>query len=148
MKKLIPYTGGNAIDHKKVGDFLRSIAAGEQWILEIKKNRPIRSIPQNKFYHAVLQLYAIGTGYDKDDIEYWFKMAKHYKITITDQGEEKKSPAKTSNLDTKEFTNMVNALLQWGRDEYPAVIVPRREDLNYIQMIEIENQYEKDREYY
>lgn len=121
---------------------LKELKPGE-YIYEIKKLRAIRSIKQNSFYWAVIQLYAIHTGHTAKEIEFMFKMARWHEEVEYPSGKRVTIPKDTHDLDTAEFSVVVNNLLQWGSEEFPAVIVPRREDLTYAQWMEIGNQYER-----
>lgn len=136
------YTAGDPVSHKKIGSSLSELPAGD-YVIIVKKNRPIRSLQANKFYHAVMKLYATHTGHTMSEIENMFKMERHFEIVYYPSGKTEKIPRDTHDLDTKEFTAMCNNLLQWGRDNFPEVIVPRQEDLTYRQWIEIDNEYNK-----
>lgn len=145
MKKLLPYQAGNAKDHLAVGEFLRGLKAGDQFIIQISTNRPTRSNEQNAYYHVVLAIYSTAINCDKEDFEYDFKMARHYKEIVTDDGEVKRYPAKTAKLDTKEFAAMMNNLLDFGREHFPEVIVPPppvKGQADYIHWMQIENDYD------
>lgn len=116
----------------------------DEYVYEIKKNRLIRSIRANKFYWAVIQLYAMATGHTRKEIDNMFRMDRHSEVITYPSGKTQTIPKDTHETDTKEFAIICNNLLQWGREEFPQVIVPRQEDLTYVQLMQIENDYEKE----
>lgn len=140
--KMFTYTAKDEASHKSAGAKLRELPEGE-YLITVKKNRPIRSLSANKFFHAIIKVYATHTGHHADEIDNMFRMARHYEIIEYPSGKNEKIPKRTSNLDTKEFAAVVNNLLQWGQDEFPTVKVLRKEDLTYQMWMEIENDYER-----
>lgn len=140
--KAFLYTGKDAVSHKELGNKLWDMPTGE-YILMVKKNRPIRSLQANKFFWAVIRLYAIHTGHTEQEINIMFRMDRHSKIILNSKGVEKRVPLETKALDTKEFAIVCNNLLAWGYENFPEVRVPRKEDMTYIQYMEIENDYTK-----
>lgn len=137
--KLLPYTAGNAKSHQKVGAELRALKPGE-YIIEIKKNRPVRSISQNNFYWALIEIVASHSGHTKREIEYLFKMDRCFEVKQIGE-RSKEIPKDTKGMDTKEFTEVVNNLQSWIKENFPELIIPRKEDLNYMQMMEVHKQY-------
>ncbi len=116
----------------------------DEYIYSIKKNRSVRSVSQNNFYWAVIQLYAIHTGHTQKEIDGMFRMDRHFEIVeYPKSGRREKIPKDTSDLKTDEFTFLCNNLLQWGRENFPEVIVPRKEDLTYVQWMNISNEYDR-----
>lgn len=139
---LIQYTAGDTRSHKKVGDELRALKPGN-YIIEVKKNRPIRSISQNKFYWALLNLVAADLGYTSREVEYMFKMDRCYQHKDLPNGKSTTIPKDTSTMDVAEFTVVINNLIAWIRENCPQIIVPRKEDINYEQWMKIERDYER-----
>ena len=113
------------------------------YIIEIKKNHAIRSIKQNAYYWVVITIYSIHTGHTKKEIENMFKMDCHFEVVTYPNGRQKIVPAETHETDTAEFTAIVNKLLQWGRENFPEVIIPRQEDVRYKELMEIENEHDR-----
>jgi hypothetical protein len=111
------------------------------YFIAIKKHRPVRSIKANKFYWAIINIYAIETGHTKKEIENMFKMDRHFKIIEYPNGRTEKVPADTHESETDEFAAVVNNLLDWGRDNFPRVVIPRKEDMHYKMLMEIDNKY-------
>lgn len=140
--RILLYNPADKANHTKVGKELQALPEGD-YVITIKKNRPVRSIAANKFFWAVIKIYAVHTGHTENEINEMFRMDRFFKITYNAKGEEKKVTKSTSKLDTKEFSEVINNLLQWGREEFPEVIIPRQEDLTYKQWLEIENSYSR-----
>ena len=138
--KIMLYKSGDAQSHKETGRKLAELPPDE-YVLTIKKNRNIRSLRQNSYYHVILNIIAIHTGHDKDEIEYMFKTNKWYNIKTLPDGIEMRVPKKTSDKDTKEFAIMLNHLFQWRIDNWPELIIPERKDVDYKKWMEIENEY-------
>lgn len=109
----------------------------------VKEKRNIRSVKANAFFHAICQLYAINTGHTLEEIKDEFKRARYYELIVDKRGREFKRLKSTSGLDTAEFASVCNNLLQWGREEFPEVIVPQRKDMDYIKWMDIQNDYEQ-----
>ena len=141
----------DATDHEKrkashlsVGKELQKLDEGFTYLLSIKRNRAIRSLSANNFFWMVINLYATATGHTKNEIDFMFRMARHWKeIAMPSSGEVIRVPKETHELDTKDFSAVINNLLQWGREEFPNVIVPRREDATYLDYMRIEDEYDE-----
>lgn len=140
--KTFLYKSKDSQSHKELGRKLNDLPEGE-YIIEVKKNRPVRSLQANKFFWAVIRIYAIHTGHLEQEINVMFRMDRHSKIIVNSKGEEKRVPLETKTLDTKEMGAVINNLLQWGRENFPEVIIPRQEDATYIQLMNIQNEYSK-----
>lgn len=137
------YEPGNDASHKEIGRILRELPKDKKYIISIKRNKAIRSISANAFFHAVCQIYAIYTGHTLQEIKDEFKRDRFFEMTTDKLGRQFKRLKSTGDLDTAEFAAVCNNLIQWGHEQFPAVIVPRKEDLTYIQWINVENEYEK-----
>lgn len=128
--------------HKKIGRILQELPDGE-YVVSIKRNKPIRSISQNKFYWALVSLCGKHAGHHREEIDYMFRMDRHYEFVEFPNGRTEKVPRRTSDLDTAEMTAVCNNLSEWIKDFFPEIIIPRREDLTYLQWMNIENEYNK-----
>lgn len=137
------YTAKDPNSHKQLGKFAEQCESGD-WLVTFKRNRPIRSLKANAFFWAVIKIYAMHTGHTEKEIDYMFRMDRHWEeVTNPKTGRSWKVPKQTHDRDTAEFAAIINNLLQWGREEFPEVIIPRREDLTYQQWMEINNQYDR-----
>ncbi len=142
MSLILIYKAGDTQSHRDLGKKLQKLKPGE-YVVKITKNRAIRSLSQNNFFWAIIQIYSTYTGHTIKEIDYLFRMDRWFQIIEFKSGKTEKIPKETHNLDTSEFAQVVTNLLQWGLENFPEVIVPRKEDLTYLQYIEIQNQYEK-----
>lgn len=141
--KLILYKSGDADSHKKLGRELQSLPEGE-YVIKVTKNKNIRSLGANAYYHMVWNIYATHTGHYIDELKHEFYDKIGYFDWFEDaRGVRTKRYRSTSDEDTAGFAAIINKQAQWGRDEFPAVIVPRKEDATYLQWMQIENEYNK-----
>lgn len=138
--RIIPYTAGNEKSHKNLGQELRGLKAGE-YVITIKKNRPIRSLSQNKYYWALISLAASHSGHTNREIEFMFKMDRCFESVTYPNGKVKEVPKDTGDMDSDDFARVCNELRQWITEIFPELIIPRKEDLTYIQWMKIEKDY-------
>jgi hypothetical protein len=110
----------------------------------IKKNKPIRSLGANKYFHMVWNIYATHTGHYIDELkrEFYDKIG-FYELFTDKRGKQTKRYKSSKDCDTTEMSSLINQQAQWGRDEFPEVIVPRKEDATYLQWIQVENEYNR-----
>lgn len=143
MPKILLYKAKDETSHRMVGKELSELPDGS-YVIRISKNRPVRSLGQNSYYHMVWNIYASHTGHYIDELktEFYDKIG-FYTIFEDKRGKKIKRYKSSKDCDTSEMTALINQQLQWGRDEFPEVIVPRQEDATYLQYIQIENEYEK-----
>lgn len=80
------------------------------YTIEIKKNRPIRSLDQNRYYWAILKHIGAHTGYTTDDLHKFYKLEFNNKYVFGKLIEES-----TANLDSKEFTIYVNQVKEHAK---------------------------------
>ncbi len=134
--KLILYKAGDAESHKKVGKELQSYPAGGEYIIKITKNKNIRSLGANAYYHMVWNIYATHTGHYIDELkkEFYDKIG-YYETHIDSRGKETRRYKSSSREDTAVMSSLINQQAQWGREEFPSVIIPRKEDATYLQWI-------------
>jgi hypothetical protein len=135
------YKKGNAEQHKELGKKLQSLDDGE-YIIDIKKNRPVRSLDANKFYWAVLQIIAIESGHDKDWLHDFYKNEFNAEEVRFHGGEVKRMARSTSNMDTKEFALYLNRVIEHGRSFFGCVIMEQR-DFDYAKLMMIKEQYDR-----
>lgn len=134
---------GDESTFKQLGAYLRELGtkkAGKDYCVVVKENRPIRSLKANAFYWVVIQIYATHTGHTSKEIDYLFRMDRPWEEIELKTGR-KRVPKESHNLDSKEYAAVINNLLQWGRENFPEVMIPRQEDVTYQQWIEVQNNY-------
>ena len=135
------YTAGDANSHKALGKKLSELKPG-QYVLEVKRNRPIRSISQNKFYFAILKVIATETGNDIDRLHEIAKKKFNGEMVILPKSGAEMVGKSTGDLDSKEFTAYINRVKLWARDEF-GVLIEERENTTIQHLIDIEDKYKK-----
>jgi hypothetical protein len=140
--KVFLYTAGDPNSHKELGRKLQELESGKEYIIEVKKNRAIRSLSQNKYYWVILQIIAISTGeYDKDTLHDTCKKKFNGHWVHFPSGDEYLGKS-TSDLDSAEFTAYLNRVKQWALEEFN-IIIPEPKDIDYKRWMEIENSYDE-----
>lgn len=129
--------------HKSVGRQLLELPDGD-YIISIKKKKNIRSLSANRYYHMVWHIYATHTGHYIDEIkrEFYDKIM-FYELHTDKRGKTTKRFKSSADCDTAEMASLINQQAQWGRDEFPEVIIPRKEDATYMQWLQVESEYTK-----
>jgi hypothetical protein len=94
-------------------------------IIEIKQNRPIRSVKANRYYRIVLQAIATASGDTDDALHEYYKKRFNGKQVI-DEG----VGQSTSDMDSAEFSNYVNRVKKHGEDFFNVTFVEPA-DKNY-----------------
>lgn len=141
--KIILYKTDDTAGHTAFGKTMRDLPPGE-YIIKITKNKNIRSLGANAYYHMVWNIYAIHTGHYIDELKKEFYDKIGYFEEWTDaRGKITRRYKSTSDEDTAGFAAIINKQAQWGREEFPEVIVPRKEDATYLQWMQVENEYNK-----
>ena len=137
--KILLYKAGDVESHKELGKKLQALDPGE-YCLVIKRNRPIRSLNQNKYYHVILNIIAIETGHTHDELHEICKMKFNEKWVDLPGGAQMIGRS-TSELDSAEFTGYLNRVKQWALDGFN-ISIPEPRDIDYARWIEIENTYD------
>jgi ribosomal protein L30E len=133
---------GDEKTYKELGQYLRSLKPGDDYCIVVKKNRPVRSLSANAYYHVILSLIGIHTGHTHEQLHDICKKKFNYEvINLPKSGSEIRGKSTTS-LDTAEFAAYVNRVKQWSLDEFN-LLIPDARDLDYQKQIEIENQYDR-----
>ena len=139
--KVLLYQAGDPESHKKLGNELRLLDKAE-YVITIKKNRAIRSLSQNKYYHAILKIIAIDTGHTHEQLHEICKKKFNGEAINFPKGGMEIIGKSTSDLDTGEFTAYINRVKQWCIDEFE-IVIPEPKDVDYKKWMDIENEYEK-----
>lgn len=160
MNSTFIYTPGDAKSHKKLGEQLSALPKGKgDFVITWKRNRPVRSLSANKYYHAILNIIAIDTGHTHEHLHEYCKHNFMPKQEITfelgDTSEEKISkwvakkligdpmiPKSTTDLDSKEFAAYINRVKFWAAERLE-IYIPESKDIDHQKWIEIEDNYEK-----
>lgn len=132
------------VSHKALGQELKKVPDGFEYCLTLKKNKAVRSLPQNAFYHVILTIYANYIGCYLDEVKKDFYDSIGYFYFKTDHlGKDHKRYYSSADEDTAGMANLINKLLQWGGMNYPEVHIPTQDRMTEQQRIEIENEYQK-----
>lgn len=141
------YKTGDTTKHQVLGRTFMRLPDGE-YIISWKRNRNIRSLPQLRLAHVICKIYGMYTGHTLEEIKDEFKRERFYEIKIDKQGKEFKRLKSFSKdfdgrpWDTIEMTSLINNILDWGHTHHPLCVVPRKEDIDYIRLMEIEQDYD------
>ena len=146
MKKWLYDTteGKRADSHLKIGRELKELPDGKRYIITAKLHRVIHSQEQRAYFHVICTIYAVHTGHTMDEIKDEFKRARYYELKVDNFGKEFKRLKSTADADTAEYAWLITNLLQWGSEEWPAVIIPKKEDHDYERWLEIEAAIEEE----
>ncbi len=141
--KTVLYKSDDEESKRKFYQVLKELKSGS-YAITIKINRPIRSLGANRYFHMVWNIYATHTGHYIDELkrEFYEKIG-FYEIFTDKRGISTKRYKSSADCDTTEMSSLINQQAQWGRDEFPEVIVPRLEDATYLQYMQVENEYNK-----
>lgn len=133
------YTAGTR--NEKLNQYIKELPPGD-YLVTIKKNRPIRSLSANKYYHCILNILGAHTGHTHEQLHDICKKKFNAEvINLPKSGSEIRGKS-TTNLDTKEFAAYVNRVKMWAMDEF-GVIIPESKDIDYARWMAIENEYEQ-----
>ncbi len=139
--RIFLYEAGDTESHKQFGKKMSELPKGT-YICEIKRNRPIRSLSSNKYYHAILNIIAIDTGHTHSELHEAMKLKFNCSVIFFPKGGSQVVGNSTGNLDTKEFAGYVNRVKQWALDEFN-IVIPEAKDITYQRWMEIETTYEE-----
>lgn len=99
------------IDRIKVQSIIQALKEDVHWIVDIKRYRKKRTLSQNKLYWMWINCIASETGNKPDDIHDYLKDRFLPKRIIKLYNEETKEvPISTTELNTKQFTDYLNAI--------------------------------------
>lgn len=135
-----------AAAHKETGRKLMELKDDKRYIIQVTVARTIHSVPQSAYFHVVCTIYAIHTGHTMQEIKDMFKEDRFFEIKVDKFGKEFKRKKETSGLDVAEYAAVITNLLQWGRENFPEVVVKRKEDMTYEKWIEYESMVEEEYE--
>lgn len=139
--KTITYTSGNANDHKKVGQLLRELPDGQEYVIQIKRNRPVRSLSQNKYYFLCLNIIGLSTGHTTEELHEICKLKFNSDIIHFPKSGSQILGKTTSDLDSKEMTAYINRVKLWANDEF-GIVIPEAQSMTNQRIMEIHNLYD------
>ncbi len=135
-------TSGDEKTYKDLGKYLRELKPGSNYIVEVKKNRAIRSMSQNKYYHAILNIIGISTGHTHEELHEAMKMKFNCKVIFFPKGGSQVVANSTANLDVMDFTGYINRVKNWALNEFD-IKIPEAKDIDYARWLELENTYDQ-----
>lgn len=136
------YTPGNADEHKKLGEYLRTLPDGQNFVVVVKRNRPIRSLTQNRYYHLILNIIGLSTGHSHDELHEICKLKFNADMIHFPKSGSMVVPKSTTELDSKEFTAYINRVKQWAQDEF-AIVIPEADSYTPETVMQIHNMYDE-----
>jgi hypothetical protein len=138
--RIFTYTRGDAESHKQLGKKLQELPEGN-YVVTIKKNRPIRSLNANRYYHFMLNIIATYTGILHDDLHEAMKYKFNSKVIFFPQGGSQCIGNSTASLDTAEFASFVNKVKNYAITEI-GVTIPEAKDVDYQKWMDVENEHD------
>lgn len=134
------YNPNDTEGHKKLGKALKGLPAGE-YVVKVELNRPVRSLDQNKYYHAILKIIGAETGNEHDELHRICKQKFNSDTHYREDGTAMVYVNSTSDLNSKEFTAYINNVKQWALEEFQ-IVIPDRKDLDVMKWMQIEDNYD------
>lgn len=102
---------------------------GQSITVYIVDSKPVRTIPQNKYYWGIVVKYiAEYLGYDSNEVHEILKYKFYYKDYNTKEGVIRVGQS-TSSMNKQEFTVYIDSIREWANDTLN-VYIPTVEDLN------------------
>lgn len=138
--RILLYKAGDAQSHKELGRKLIELTEGE-YVITIKKNRVIRSLNANKYYHFILNVIAVHTGHTHEELHEALKMKFNSEMIFFPKSGSQIVARSTSHLDTAQFAAYINRVKNWALNEF-SIILPEAKDVDYQKWIDAENQYD------
>jgi hypothetical protein len=129
----------NEKSKRELYNVLKELKPGS-YVYTIKKNRNIRSMSANKYYHAILNIIAISTGHTHEELHEALKLKFNYEVIFFPKGGSQMIGKSTSNMDTKEFAGYINRVKQWALDEFD-IRIPESNNIDEAKWMEFENLY-------
>lgn len=139
MPRIWTVTIGDPKSVKEFGDKFRELENGN-WVFEVKKNRPIRSLSQNRFYHVVLKIIGIETGHTHEQLHELMKRMFNSDVIHLPKGGTQIVGKSTATLSDVEFLGYVNRVKDWALSEY-SIIIPTREQMDTARELAINTAY-------
>jgi len=100
----------NEIDRIKILTIIQALKENIHWIVDIKKYRSRRTLPQNSLYWVFIACISSETGNDKDALHDYFREKFLGWEEYEAFGEAKKRLRSTTKLTTKEFKNYLESI--------------------------------------
>ena len=130
MKNFL-YTTNIPAKRKEIGDYLTYLDAKHKgkevhYMVEIKMNKPIRSVSANSYYWVVITAIANEIGEIKERVHQWY--ALEY---LGEEFQGKMIARSTTDLDSMEFKIYVEKVKQHAREFHEIGYIPEPADKTY-----------------
>lgn len=123
--------------------FIERVTDKDQaYIVEVKKQRKLRTLKQNNYYWLVITYAACHIGDYKEDVHHMF--ARKFipkKITIPGTGRKKIIGGSTQSLDTYEFTIYIKQIKAYMAREY-RIAIPEPHKVTEFEMARVQQEYD------
>lgn len=88
--------------------------------ITIEKHYPKRGLQANKYFYKCIQLLGDYAGYSKEEIKAMFLIDINHCINVVElkTGCVNKIPKETHNLNTREFSEIIEKLIQWSAENF------------------------------
>ena len=133
------YDLNNEIDKIQAQTYFKKLIANESFI-ELKKNSPKKTNPQNSYLHLILSWFAIeyGDTLEYVKLEYYKKEVNRndFKTNITNHktGEMREAWKSIKDFDTHETTNHIERFRNWSAAK--GIYLPSPNEKNFLMQIE------------
>lgn len=114
----------------------------KEYLVTIKQNRPVRSMSHNRYYRLCLKIIGEHTGENEDRLHMLFKSMFNFEEVTLPNGDIRRIPATTSDLNTVEFHKYISQVKDFAKDYY-GVSFPERHDVDRMTEMDIENRYDR-----
>jgi hypothetical protein len=131
MRKTFLYKTNDPKSRELLNDYLNLLDDSDkdkqiEQVIEIKKNRPVRSTSANSYYWVILQHIASIAGHTKDELHEFYKMKFNGKDVLgVHIGQT------TSDLDTAEFSVYLKQVKEHAKEYFEIKYIPEPEDRTY-----------------
>lgn len=85
-------------------------------LIEVKRYKPPRSMPQNAKFHAMIRELATELGYSEDELKDYFKCTFGPQKIISVLGEEKRIPLSTTEYNKAQMTDLIGHVERVGAE--------------------------------
>lgn len=135
---ILHYDPKDKYGHAQLGKKLQELPTWKNgYIVEVKRNYPVRSNDQNRFYWAVLMIISTHTGIDKESLHEHYKM--EYLSEVINGRRYSKS---TKDLDSKEMTLYLDRVVRDAREFHGCTVMEAR-DFDYKAELDIKDHYDR-----
>lgn len=100
--------------------WLKTLPDGSYTLTIKQKEKPQRSVQQNRYYWKVCEIISDEIGYTPDEIHALFKsmyLKTHHLLTTKTGNKEVEIVKSTTDLTTTEFENYLSSIKQWASME-------------------------------